>query len=300
MDKQLSSSLIQFMPNEQYYWRRKIRRWVSRLILSAIALTGCCYLYASRIEPNWIQVVPIELTIPSLAQTFDGFKIVQISDLHATKFMPERRLERIIQLVNRQQPDAIAITGDIITKRNGFDAQQLQSKLSQLRSTTVNLSVLGNHDHWRKKIDLLKQVLTKSQINNLDNQIYAIERGTDRLVFAGLDDPYWGSPDLPKILEQLPPASTAILLVHEPDFIKQSAPTHRFILQLSGHSHGGQIRIPFVEPPILPYGAKKYYAGLNRVEDTITYTNRGLGMTGVPYRFGSRPEITVFTLHSAV
>ena len=288
------------MLTKQFYlWRRKIRRWTSRLTLVAIALSGCCYLYGSQIEPNWIQVVEIELTIPSLERTFDNFKIVQISDLHLTKFMPEKRLNRIIKLVNRQQPDAIAITGDIITRRNSFDPKQLQFKLSQLRAKTATLSVLGNHDHWQRKIDLLKQVLADSKITNLDNQVYTIERGSDELVFAGLDDPYWGSPDLPKIMAQLPDNSTAILLVHEPDYINQSAKTHRFALQLSGHSHGGQIRIPFVEPPILPQGAKKYYAGLSRVEDTITYTNRGLGMTGLPYRFGSRPEITVFTLHSA-
>ena len=280
-------------------WRRKIWRWTSRLTLTTIALLGCCYLYGSQIEPNWIQVVPVELTIPSLERTFDNFKIVQISDLHLTKFMPEKRLERIIKSVNHQQADAIAITGDIITKRNSFDPKQLQFKLSQLRAKTAILSVLGNHDHWRRKIDLLKQVLADSKITNLDNQVYIIERGTNKLVFAGLDDPYWGSPDLPKIMAQLPKNSTAILLVHEPDYINQSAKTHRFALQLSGHSHGGQIRIPFVEPLILPRGAKKYYAGLSRVEDTIAYTNRGLGMTGIPYRFGSRPEITVFTLHSA-
>ena len=243
-------------------------------------------------------MVEIDLTMPSLERTFDNFKLVQISDLHLTKFMPEKRLDRIIKLVNRQQPDAIAITGDVITKRNGFEPKQLQSKLSQLQAKTI-LSVLGNHDHWQQKINLLKQVLADSKITNLDNQIYIIERGTDKLVFAGLDDPYWGSPDLPKIMAQLPDDSTAILLVHEPDYINLSAKTHRFALQLSGHSHGGQIKIPFIEPLILPIGAKKYYAGLSRVEDTITYTNRGLGMTGLPYRFGSRPEITVFTLHGA-
>lgn len=89
-----------------------------------------------------------------------------------------------------------------------------------------------------------------------------------------------------------------VFLVHEPDYIEKSAKTHRFALQLSGHSHGGQIRIPFLTPLVLPCGGKKYFAGLDRVEDTYTYTNRGLGMTNLPLRIGSRPEITVFTLHS--
>lgn len=280
-------------------WRRKIRRWVGKFTLATVIFSLCCYVYASKIEPNWIEVVAIELTIPQLDRAFDEFKIVQLSDLHVSKYMPEKRLDRIIELVNRQQADAIAITGDLISHGTNFNAKQLEEKLNLLQSKSAVLSVLGNHDHWGKNINLLKQTLQRSQVTNLDNQVYAIERGTNQLFFAGLDDPYWGQPDLQQVISQLPIDSTAILLVHEPDYIEQSAPTHDFVLQLSGHSHGGQIKIPFLEPLILPRGAKKYYAGLDRVEDTITYTNRGLGMTNLPFRFGSRPEITVFTLHSA-
>lgn len=280
-------------------WQRKIRRWVGKVTITTIIFSVCCYVYGSKIEPNWIEVVPIELAIPHLDRAFDEFKIVQISDLHVSYYMPEGRLNRIIKLVNQQQADAIAITGDFITNGKNFDAERLKQKLNLLESKSGILSILGNHDHWWKKMDLLERVLAESKVTNLDNQVYAIERGTQKLFFAGLDDPYWGKPDLQQVIAQLPNDSIAILLVHEPDYIETSAPTHEFVLQLSGHSHGGQIRIPFLEPLILPHGAKKYYAGLDWVEDTITYTNRGLGMTNLPIRLGSRPEITVFTLHGA-
>ncbi len=282
-----------------FLWRYKTRRYLDKLISAVVIFLSCCYLYGSIIEPNWIEVATIELPLPQLARSFDGFKIVQISDLHVSKYMSEQRLERIIELVNRQQPDAIVITGDLVTKYNYFDAEKLKSKFSLLRSRSATLSVFGNHDHWGENIELLKQTLADSNIIHLENQIHIIERGADKLVFAGLDDPYWGNPDLPKIIAHLPDASTAILLVHEPDYIERSAKTREFALQLSGHSHGGQIKLPFLEPPVLPRGAKKYYGGLSRVEDTIIYTNRGLGMTALPYRFGSRPEITVFTLYRA-
>ena len=108
----------------------------------------------------------------------------------------------------------------------------------------------------------------------------------------------WGKPDLDRVIKLLPDDSAAILLVHEPDYIAKSAATHKFALQLSGHSHGGQVKIPFLNPLILPYGGQKYFAGLNQVEDTLEYTNRGLGMTAFPLRINSRPEITVFTLYS--
>ena len=278
---------------------RKIRRWLRKITLITAILAICCYVYGKKIEPNWIEVVSIELAIPQLEREFDQFKIVQISDLHANKYMPDKRLTKIIKLVNQQQADAIAITGDLITKGSNFNATKLSHQLSQLKSKSGTLAVFGNHDHWHSKIGLLQQVLVQSQVNVLNNQVYLVERNHHQLAFAGLDDPYWGQPDLPKTIAQLPDRTTAILLVHEPDYIEKSAATHKFALQLSGHSHGGQIKLPFFEPLVLPYGGEKFFAGLNQVEDTITYTNRGLGMTNLPLRFGSRPEITVFTLHPA-
>lgn len=278
---------------------QKIRRWIDRFGLISLVFLTCCYIYGKKIEPNWIEIVPIELAIPQLDQAFDEFKMVQISDLHTSKFMPPERLDKIITLVNQQHPDAIAITGDIITEGSDFDAEQLTLKLSQLKSKSLTIAVLGNHDHWWENLDKLKQVLANSKINLLNNQVSIIERGSKKLAFAGLDDPYWGKADLPKTIAQLPDQIAAILLVHEPDYIEESAKTHKFALQLSGHSHGGQIRIPFFQPLVLPYKGKKYFVGLNKVEDTLSYTNRGLGMTSLPLRIGSRPEITVFTLHPA-
>jgi uncharacterized protein len=281
----------------QLQFRLKVRRWLRQSALTTVILFLCCYIYGTKIEPNWIEVVPIQLTIPHLDRAFDQFKLVQISDLHTGKYMPESRLARIINLVNQQQPDAIAITGDIVSKGSGFNGDKLQQQLSQLQAKSVTLAVLGNHDHSRR-IKLLKQTLLKSKINNLNNQVYIVKRGSKKLAFAGLDDPYWGKPNLEKIINHLPDQVPAIFLVHEPDYIEKSAKTHKFALQLAGHSHGGQIRIPFFAPLVLPFGGQKYFAGLNQVEDTIAYTNRGLGMTNLPMRIGSRPEITVFTLRS--
>ncbi|MGF1589166.1 MAG: metallophosphoesterase [Pleurocapsa sp.] len=184
--------------------RRKIRRWISKFTLIIIVFSTYCYIYAAKIEPNWIEVVPIQLTIPNLSKDFEDFKIVQIADIHVSKFMPEQRLTKIIRLVNQQQPDAIAITGDLITQNSRFDADQLRQNLSQLQSKSGIFAVLGNHDHWGEMIALLKQVLVESNIINLDNQVYLVERGEQKLALAGIDDPYWGHPDLPKTIAQLP------------------------------------------------------------------------------------------------
>ena len=276
--------------------RRRIRRWLDRLTLWSIIFVTCCLVYSLKVEPNWIEVVPIQLSIPSLDRAFDGFKIVQISDLHATKYMPAERLEKVVRLVNQQHPDAIAITGDIITKNSRFDRERLGAILSQLQSESLTLAVLGNHDHWHEELEGLKQTLFDSGVVNLDNQVRLVERQGKQLAFAGIDDPYWGEPDLAGAISRLPSGVPAVLLVHEPDYVETSSQTYRFALQLSGHSHGGQIKLPFLNPLVLPRGGRKYFAGLNRVADTWAYTNRGLGMTNLPLRFGSRPEITVFTL----
>lgn len=273
-------------------------RWLDRLIIIAIALITCFYIYGAKIEPNWLEVVSIPVAIPHLTPAFNNFKLVQISDIHLGRFMPEKRLDRIIKLVNEQNPDAIAITGDIITKHHSLVKPEIFNKLNQLISQECNVAVLGNHDHWRnkEKTDVLKKALANNHILNLENQVYILHRGKEKLTFAGLDDPYVGNPDFKRVIRQLPNDGATILLVHEPDFIDRSAKTNLFDLQLSGHSHGGQIKFPFFEPIILPYGGQKYFAGLHQVNNTLEYTNRGLGMTGVPLRFNSRPEITVFTL----
>ena len=277
---------------------KSLKNWMAHLIMLGFGLIICCYLYGAKIEPNWIEVVPINLTIPNLSKVFDDFKIVQISDLHLGKFMPSSRLDKIVRLVNQQQPDAIVVTGDIITKKQQFNAETVVKYLNQLNSPTGIFVILGNHDRWHKQVKRLEQALIESKVHNLNNQVYTIHRGAAQLTFAGLDDPYVGKPDLKQVIRQLTDDSPVILLVHEPDYVDISSKTGKFALQLSGHSHGGQIKMPFLQPSILPPGGKKYFVGLNRVNNTLEYTNRGLGMTGIPIRFNSRPEITVFTLHA--
>lgn len=278
---------------------KTIRKWISKFTVAALILFVSLYIYSGKIEPNWIEIVPIDLTIDNLDTAFEDFKVVQISDLHVSHSMPEKRLKRIFKLVNKQSPNVIAITGDIVTSYRHFNPQKLEKNLRQLVSQDATLSVLGNHDRLGHKTAKLERSLAKSNINNLNNQVAIIHRGEAKLAFAGVDDPYWGTPDLNKVVADLPADTPAILLVHEPDYLGKSSKTHKFALQLSGHSHGGQIRLPFMKPPILPTGGRKYFIGLNKEEDTLGYTNRGLGMTALSLRFNSRPEITVFTLHSA-
>jgi predicted MPP superfamily phosphohydrolase len=154
------------------------------------------------------------------------------------------------------------------------------------------LGVLGNHDnHYGSSVVL--QMLYRAGVKSLVNQVHTIQRSGESFHFAGMND-VWNVRDakicLDRILNLLPENVCAVLMVHKPDYADVSAATGRFDLQISGHSHGGQVVLPFIGPPILPEMGEKYPQGMYQ------YTNRGVGMTPPNIRFNCRPEITVFTL----
>jgi hypothetical protein len=168
--------------------------------------------------------------------------------------------------------------------------------LSPLHARDGVVAVPGNHDYW-SNIYAIRDMLHNSGIRDLSNTVMTLQRGDAQLHIAGVDDIWENKHDLNAVLAQLPDAGAAILLAHEPDFADESAATGRFDLQLSGHAHGGQINLPFMGAPVLPYLGKKYPAGLYQVGDMWQYTNRGLASV-IPIRFNCRPEISVLTLVS--
>ncbi|HIK05815.1 MAG TPA: metallophosphoesterase [Trichormus sp. M33_DOE_039] len=265
-------------------------RWLFLLIL-------CIVIYAKFIEPNWIEIKTLQLTLPHLPADFNGYRIVQISDIHRDRWMTTRRLQRIVRLVNQEHPDLVAITGDLVTRNLPHLIPSLKPALEQLTPRDRTVAVLGNHDNENDTVAIIK-TLKQSGVFDLNNHVYTLERGNAKLYIAGVDDVGMGKARLDLVLQELPLQAGAILLAHEPDFANSSAATGRFDLQLSGHSHGGQIRLPFLRPLILPPWGEKYYAGEYQVGKMLLYTNRGLGMTGLHLRLFARPEITVFTLVS--
>ncbi len=253
------------------------------------------YYYASTVEPKWIDITEVEISLAGLPKEFSGFKITQISDIHFGSWMTELQFSKIIDLVNKTDPDLIAITGDFVSNSPKIFKPILIKELSRLKSKHDKYAVLGNHDHWTDPV-IIREALSASNIIELNNAIDVIKKGNDHLYICGVDD-HWEKLDrIEKVTENLPTDACAILLAHEPDFAVISAATRRFDLQISGHSHGGQVVIPFLGAPILPKYAKKYPQGHYQIEDMQLYTNRGVGMNQPAVRFNCRPEITVFTL----
>ncbi|MBV9087400.1 MAG: metallophosphoesterase [Acidobacteriaceae bacterium] len=270
---------------------------------AALMVTGAGF-DALSLEPHHALVENVEIRLPHLPDAFRGFRIAQLSDIHFGPFIGEPIVQQAVRTVLALQPDLVVLTGDYVSHplhtQHGIEgarkAEPLAEVLRELSSIQM-VGVLGNHDHWNNG-DFVSSALRRNRVEVLENQSLAIERGGERLWIAGVDDVLARKNDIDKTLRGTSAGETVILLAHEPDFADQAAnfPVH---LQLSGHSHGGQVRIPGVGAPILPPLGTKYPIGLTRVRDLQVYTNRGLGVIAPPVRFNCPPEITLITLMRA-
>jgi uncharacterized protein len=278
------------------------RRFLKISLASAIGTTVAgvtSFAYAHDIEPENLEIVPLELHLPRLDPAFDAYRLVQISDIHMGTGITAERLKHIVERVNAQNPDAIALTGDYVTHGDIKPLLPgLVSAFSQLTPKDSAVAILGNHDHWTDPT-ALRSMFRDSGLTDLSNAVYTVRRGDAVLHLAGVDDYWQGEDRLDDVLAQLSDDACAILLAHEPDFADVSAASGRFDLQISGHSHGGQVRLPIINHPVIvPRYSTRYPVGQYQVGTMIQYTNRGVGTIPPTVRFNCRPEITVFTLRT--
>jgi len=239
----------------------------------------------------------VAIPVQGLKSALDGFRIVQMTDFHMYPYTTSALVRESVELANSLSPDLTVLTGDYVW-RIPEGAEDLAAILSGLNARYGVYSILGNHDIWLD-VDLVLQAFSRHRLPMLINQGIPITVGTASLYLAGLDDGWSGHPDLKTALDGAPPAAPVVLLYHEPDLADQVSLHPRLTLQLAGHTHGGQVRFPVRGPLILPYLGRKYDYGLYRVNDMWLYTNPGIGMISVPYRYNCPPEVTEFTLVGA-
>lgn len=279
------------------------RRFIQGGLLAGAVLAGDALL----LEPNRPLLQRVDLGIPRLPAEFDGFTIAQLSDFHYDPYFSVHPIRAGVEMSNRLSPDLVVLTGDFVTMpvfgqshqrwRTALEgAPACAELLGQLRSRHGLLAVLGNHDEFSDP-DRLTEILEPAGIPVLRNRSLAIERNGKRLWFAGVNDVIGGRARLDTTLERVPHDEATVLLCHEPDFADHAA-RYPIDLQLSGHSHGGQVRLPLVGPLYLPDLARKYPKGLRRIGNLTLYTNSGIGTVRVPVRFDCPAEVTLFTLHS--
>ncbi|MEO0565880.1 MAG: metallophosphoesterase, partial [Chloroflexota bacterium] len=192
----------------------------------------------------------------------------------------------------------LVVTGDLVTFFPRRFARQVAEGLAAFDTANGKYAVLGNHDHWTDP-DWIAHTLEASGVHVLRNHVCTLARGEARLHIAGVDDIYEKQHDLNAVLDAIPDDGAAVLLAHEPDFADESAATGRFDLQLSGHSHAGQIRLPGIGALWLPELGEKYPVGLYEIDGMYQYTSRGLGSLTPNVRFWCRPEVTQITLRAA-
>jgi len=274
------------------------------LVGSGVAAAGLT-LYSGEIARHNLDTVHQTIGIKDLPSPFHGYRIVQLSDIHLDEFTEPFFLEHVVHKVNALAPDLVLLTGDFITRgsltfvASTHAAHRCAEILSTLTSP-LRYAILGNHD-VSVSASLVIRSLTSNGTPVLVNEHVAIERNGSRIWLCGSDDLCASHPDINRTVPANPDGPV-LLMAHEPDYadIVVNHPRGQLVdLMFSGHSHGGQVRLPFVGPLILPPLGEKYVQGYFRFDKMQLYVNRGIGTVGLPFRLNCPPEITVITLQPA-
>ena len=277
-------------------------------VAAGVAATGALVLGEDSVilEPNHPILTAVEVVLPRLPAAFDGFTIAHLSDFHYDE-LSAVPIKAAIEIVNHLHPDLIVLTGDFITvppfhktfhtaKGAAKAIEPCASLLSQLQARILRVSVLGNHDA-ASDVPRIIDTLDSHGLPVLRNGSIPVEQGGSRIWLCGLDSAVEGDPDMDRALQEVPGDELVVLLVHEPDFADEAV-HYPVDLQLSGHSHGGQIWLPGIGAPWLPTFGQKYPRGMYRIGPLTLYTNIGLGTIRLPIRLNCSPEVTLLTLRS--
>ncbi|MCA0969461.1 metallophosphoesterase [Halobacillus litoralis] len=279
--------------------RREFLKKGLQSIVGILGLSGVSYLYARYIEPEMLTFQHYTLRDEKIPASFDDFKILQFSDTHLGFHYDEPSFSRLVTSVQDQQPDLIVFTGDLVDDPDSYAFRpNLPRLLRKFEAPYGKFWIYGNHDHGGYGTEKIKELMTDGGFQLLQNEHQLITKDEDAFALAGVDDFLLGKPDLDAALAPIQKQVFTILLAHEPDSADQVR-HYPVDVQLSGHSHGGQIQLPFFGHLVTPPMAEKYVEGQYQVEGLDLFVSRGIGTTRLPYRFLCRPEVSVFHLKSS-
>ena len=276
---------------------------------AVIAATGAFAVGADAlfVEPRNVIVNRVDVHLRRLPPEFEGFTIAQLSDFHYDERFSAATIHSAVEIANKLQPNLTVLTGDFVTEpvlahrrhlnlREAADAAgPCGALLNKLKADFGVMSVIGNHDGNTDPVRV-KELLRDQGLPVMYDEAKPIERAGKRIWIAGLDDNP-DETDLRPALKGIPEGELVIVLVHEPD-VADLISKYPVDLQLSGHSHGGQVRLPLIGPAYLPRLGRKYPQGLRRVGPLTLYTNVGIGTMGLPIRLNCPPEVTLLTLRA--
>lgn len=285
----------------KYMNRRAFLKRTTGFLISLIGLTGGTHYYSKEIEPSSLHIQKETIQSAKLTNAFHNKKIVQFSDTHLGFNYTVKDLKKLVKQINELAPDIIVFTGDLIDdpkQVNDTEEKKIIQALQPLHAPKGKYWIYGNHDHGGYGTEKVFDIMTQAEFTLLQNSHTVIEENNEKLIIAGIDDLMLGKPNLSAALHQTNQDIFTILLAHEPDFADQAV-KHAVDVQLSGHSHGGQIRLPIVGHIYSPAFAEKYVLGKYTLKDKLQlFVNGGIGTTRVPYRLFCKPEIHEYTLQS--
>ena len=283
------------------------RQWIKRAVKrGTFAIGGSVTGYAALWEPYHPHAAHVSVPIPNLPPAFDGFRIAQMSDLHIQPAFPAERLAPALELVRQAAPDLVVLTGDFIWDQAPSPDKYMKNCADACRPLTqwAKMGVyasFGNHDYPQPPQEPPAHLWHEVGIQTLQDSIVALKRNGQTIYLAGLRS-FTVRPVSPApVLQTAPEGAVKIVLWHEPDRAEECARAGAS-LQLSGHTHGGQVRVPFVGPPILPPNGRRYPMGLYQVpgnpgENAMPlYVTRGVGLLMPWVRFCCPPEVSIVTL----
>jgi len=264
---------------------------------AAVAGVGVPAAYGGFVEAWAYEVTETVIRIRELPERFEGFRIAQVSDVHHGRLVSLEEVRKVVRLANETRADMVALTGDYTTDLPKF-VEPCVEVLSELKAPEGVFAVLGNHDH-NTDGPLTRATLRRRGIEVLTNQNTELRRGADVLQLAGVDDWGWGKADFARAMRGVDTSRPSLLLSHEP--MALDVPETRGVsLILSGHTHGGQVSLPWVGAPAAWFWEHlKYLRGSYESEGTQLYVSRGTGVIGLPVRLGAPPEVAVIRLQRA-
>lgn len=253
--------------------------------------------YSFVFEPYNLKVERLTIELKNLPQSFKGVKIIHISDIHTKRF--GRKEKAVLTIIKQLNFDYLVLTGDIIDRKTKYLAQcrPFWQELGKQYQGKI-FAIFGNHLHGNIFINVheFKDFLQRCNIKTLINKNIKLKKGNEHIYVVGVDDPHTKHHNLKRALKGIENNTVKILLAHSSE-IMQDLSEGKVDLILSGHTHGGQVKFPFIRPfwnPTIYRG--KYNRGLFKIKDYFLYVNRGIGTDILPIRFNSSPEITLITL----
>jgi predicted MPP superfamily phosphohydrolase len=246
-------------------------------------------------EANSLEIEKVSIALKRLPKSLDGFRLVHLSDIHHSPFTEIEHIQRAVEIANSLAPDLFVLTGDYVSHEADY-IKPMAQVLGQLRSEFGTFACLGNHDHWTNA-DLVTSSLRSERIEVMINEGLRFSARDASFWLAGVDDYMVGKTDLKAALRGSFPDEMKILLAHNPVIIRRAARAG-VDLMLSGHTHGGQIKIREEEKRILP--KRRFKNGLYRRKNTQIYITRGIGTVVLPVRYRCPPEISLIELRCAI